>query len=171
MNEVNKWRHLCYVVFKDGQRSQVAPRGSCQGHHNLIDELHTVDKDGSKHCVEKMKNNLGEFHGGQRRLDRRPGDVFDPPSFLSATLIEEILRNCSPSAATLADLLAMFKQRIFDRIIPMSFSCDLYFALPSAPSPASPQALFCSVQDIPLVRHPPDWHKQNIWRGTSSTNI
>ena len=138
MNEVNKWRHLWYVVFKDGQRSQVAPRGSCQGHHNLIDELHTVEKDGSKHCVEKMKNNLGEFHGGQRRLDRRPGDVFDPPSFLSATLIEEILRNCSPSASTLADLLAMFKQRI-----PMSFSRDLFFALSLAPSLASPQAVPC----------------------------
>ena len=105
-------------------------------------------------------NNLGEFHFGQRRLDPRPGDVFDPPSFLSATLIEEILRNCSPSAATLADLLAMFKQRIFDRIIPMSFSCDLYFALPIAPNPASPIAPF--FQDIPLVRHPPELHKLNI---------
>ena len=113
-------------------------------------------QNGTKHCVEKWRtcNNLGEFHFGQRRLDPRPGDVFDPPSFLSATLIEEILRNCNPSAATLADLLAMFKQRIF------SFSSDLFFALPIAPSPASPQAPF--FQDIPLVRHPPELRKQNI---------
>ena len=116
-------------------------------------------QDGSKYCTQwkiwRTCNNLGEFHFGQGRLDPRPGDVFDPPSFLSATLIEEILRNCSPSASTLADLLAMFKQRI-----PMSFSCDLFFALPLAPSLASPQAPF--FQDIPLVRHPPELHKLNI---------
>ena len=113
-------------------------------------------------------NNLGEFHFGQRRLDPRPGDVFDLSSFLSATLIEEILRNCNPSAATLADLLALLKQRIVNRKIPISSSCDLCFALPIAPSPTSPQAPF--FQDILLVRHPPELHKY-LLRGTSSTNI
>ena len=88
MNEVNKWRHLWYVVFKDGQRSQVAPRGSCQSHHKLIDELHT----GERHArwIKTLCGKNGEHAttlvssilGSAVLIHAQEMSLIPPPSFL-----------------------------------------------------------------------------------------
>ena len=88
MNEVNKWRHLWYVVFKDGQRSQVAPRRSCQGHHKLIDELHTGEKDAKRNKALCGKNGeyattlVSSILGSAVLIHAQEMSLISPPSFL-----------------------------------------------------------------------------------------